>query len=168
MYYTGNPEFEFGDGLSYDNWDATFHSGLEPVRGASGAVELTTDEGSKAQFNVDVENKGDYGGRCTIIAFWRPIAGPLMNKKDNGGVPVVPLRQKMFAFDGVRVNAGGKASLQFELSVEHFAVANEDGHQIVMDGKYEVFFKGAKGSDELLHVLVAVTGNARTVNKFGH
>ena len=49
----------------------------------------------------------------------------------------------MSAFDGVQVKSGGKASLQFELTTEHLAVANEAGHQIVVQGEYEVFFKGA-------------------------
>jgi len=103
-------------------------------------------------------------------SFWRPIAGPLLEENNGGSsnATVVPLRQKMFAFDGVRVSAAGKALLQFDLSTEHFAVANEEGHQVVMEGSYEVFFKGAKGSDELLHVPVTVTGSARTVNEFGH
>lgn len=175
MYYTGQPEFEFGDGLSYDVWSANY--GVAPQLGAvSGAIELTVDAGSKTTFNVVVENKGNHGGRCTIIGFWRPkqdqtpaAAAAAGNGGSSSSKPkIVPLRQKMFAFDGILVAAGGKASLQFELTSEHLAVANEEGHQVVTEGDYEVFFKGAQGSDELLHVPVTVSGGARTVNEFGH
>ena len=154
MYYTGKPEFEFGDGLSYDAWSLKY-SAEEGAASSSNGVVLTTDAGSKNTFNVVVQNKGTFGGRCTIIAFWRP-KGHLQ-----------PLRQKMFGFDGVQVGAGGSASLRFELTAEHLAVADVDGHQIVIEGDYEVFFKGA-GVGELLHVPVTVTGSPRTVTAFGH
>ena len=157
-------------------WSANY--GVAPQLGAvSGAIELTVDAGSKTTFNVVVENKGNHGGRCTIIGFWRPkqdqtpaaAAAAAGNGGSSSSKPeIVPLRQKMFAFDGILVAAGGKASLQFELTSEHLAVANEEGHQVVTEGDYEVFFKGAQGSDELLHVPVTVSGGARTVNEFGH
>ena len=45
--------------------------------------------------------------------------------------------------------AGGRSTLQLELGIDHLAVADDDGHQTVVPGQYEVFFKGA---GELLRV----------------
>jgi len=77
---------------------------------------------------------------------------------------LAPLKQKLFGFDGVRIAAGEKANLQFDLDIDHLAVANEDGHQIVAQGSYEIFFKGA---GELLRVPVEVSGDDRMVTEFG-
>ena len=116
-------------------------------------MQLSTQEGSASTFQVTVQNNGARGGGCTILSFWRPL-GHLQ-----------PLRQKLFGFDGVRVRAGGSAVLKFELKADHFAVANEEGHQIVRQGPYEVFFKGA---GEILRVPVTVSGPERTVARFAN
>ena len=77
---------------------------------------------------------------------------------------LAPLKQKLFAFDGVRTAAGEKADLRFDLDIDHLAVANEAGHQVVSQGSYEVFFKGA---GQLLRVPVEVSGDDRVVAEFG-
>eukprot|EP00663_Eupelagonemidae_sp_cell21sb_P003541 gene3541-5794_t len=61
LYYTGKPEFEFGDGLSYDDWELGWH-GTPPT-----TAELTTDASASASFALMVQNKGTYGGGVTVL-----------------------------------------------------------------------------------------------------
>jgi len=175
MYYTGQPEFEFGDGLSYDAWEAQWHQhpgttqpgGQGEQQEGPAAVALTTEDGSSATFKVKVGNKGTFGGACTLLAFWRPLGAAA----DRHIAGTVPLKQKLFGFGGVRVSAGGSGVVELTLKSEHLAVSNELGHQIVAAGEYEVFFKGAgvgaATQASTLRANVTVTGTPRTVAKLG-
>jgi hypothetical protein len=72
MYYTGEPEFQFGHGLSYDEWALRWHAD-PPLSATRRVVELTTDIGSKVAFSIAVQNMGAHGGSATVLAFWRPL-----------------------------------------------------------------------------------------------
>ena len=150
MYYTGTPEFEFGDGLSYDKWE------VELVGRAQLQATLYTAQESHANFTLQVSNRGSYGGGLTVLAFWRPKGHSF------------PLKQKLFAFDGIRDVAPGRSSqLQFTLKSEHLAIADNHGHQFVNAGKYEVVFKfGTEQSFPLLRVDAYVRGDRRLVQAF--
>ena len=123
MYYTGQPEFEFGDGLSYDAWEAQWHQhpgttqpgGQGEEQEGPAAVALTTEDGSSATFKVKVGNKGTFGGACTLLAFWRPLGAAA----DRHIAGTVPLKQKLFGFGGVRVSAGGSGVVELTLKSEH-------------------------------------------------
>ena len=98
MYYTGQAEYEFGDGLSYDDWDVEWaaQTAEAPLRLD---LDLGLEQGSKnMSFGVTLRNKGTLGGGATVLAMWRPRGG-------DGG-PLAPLRQKLFAFDGLRLQPG--------------------------------------------------------------
>ena len=63
--------------------------------------------------------------KCKVVVLY-PVF-PYPRRSSRLANVVVPLRQKLFAFGGVRVRSGATATLDFELNVEQFAVANEDG-----------------------------------------
>ena len=142
-YYTGTPEFEFGDGLSYTSFDLQFDS--EP------ATSLSLDTDSGTHFNVSVTNSGERHGAVTVLAFWRPVGHH------------APLRQKLFAFDGLTLGAGDVGLLSFHLPTEKLAIADASGDRYVNAGGYEVFFKA--GSGQQLAAELAVEGAPRLVER---
>jgi hypothetical protein len=98
MYYTGSPEFKFGDGLSvretylvltthwfartedwvflcvqYTSFELGWHHSSNISSSNMAAVSLSTTVGSKAQFQVNVANVGERHGRVTVLAMWRPV-----------------------------------------------------------------------------------------------
>lgn len=128
MYYTGEPEFEFGDGLSYTSFTAT----LEAPEVVGGRLpSLSTEDASEHRLALRLRNSGSRAGAVKVLAMWRPV-----------GDHLAPLRQKLVGFDGVHLAPAQEGELYFVLSSEHFAVADEDGRRIVYPGEYEVFFKG--------------------------
>jgi hypothetical protein len=150
MYYQGEPEFSFGDGLSYTVWSLSWSSGAAPAPlllttagssssgGSNGSSNVRSNVSSSvgaysATFTVTLRNAGRSGGTCTLLAFWRPL----------GGLHA-PLRQRLFGYGGLSLRPGEEGRLSFELRAEErLAVADEAGQRVLRAGSYEVFFKGA-------------------------
>lgn len=143
LYYTGQPEFAFGDGMSFTEWELSWDQ--------SPPVELHLTEIS-ASFTVAVRNIGDRSGGITILAFWRPV-----------GQHLGPLRQRLFDFDGVHLTTGGRTTLRFDLPMEMLAVANEDGDRVLNPGTYEIFFKGA---GDLLVTPITIIGTRMVIERY--
>jgi hypothetical protein len=105
---------------------------------------LSTADGAQHRISLEVRNTGSRSGVVTVLAMWRPTGGMLS-----------PLRQKLFAFDGVHLEPGANHTLAFTLTSEHLAVADETGQRTVHAGEYEVFFRGVhEGPTKPLRLLV--------------
>jgi len=156
LYYTGKPEFAFGDGLSYSTLEVEFAGAAEeplPGTGSSGRLLTTSREDNTAVYTVTARNVGGPAGGVTLLAFWRPL-----------GTHAGPLRQRLFDFRGTFVPRGGNTTLTFTLPLASLAVADDSGDRTVYPGEYEVFFKGASAVP--LSSRLSVTGQARIVEKF--
>lgn len=143
LYYTGKPEFKFGDGLSFTKWKLSWEQ--TPPK----ELHLTA---SSMPFSVAVHNTGNRSGGVTVLAFWRPV-----------GQHLGALRQRLFDFDGAYLIPGERKILHFDLPVEMLAVANKKGDRILNPGSYEVFFKGA---GDLLISPITVIGIRTVVERY--
>jgi hypothetical protein len=119
-------------------------------------LSLSTTEGSTTRFDVSVANVGERHGRVTVLAMWRPIGAKnapvsqlflclsqaCLSKMIVCIYKIAPksaffaghhthLQQKLFAFDGLVLNAGGAGKLSFDLPVDKLAVADENGAENV-------------------------------------
>ena len=108
-YYTGEPLFEFGSGLSL----------------ASMEVGCEVDGDQARTFHCVVENVGDVGGDEVVMVF-HSYGGDVDHPK-----PIKALR----AFERVTVGAGEKVNVDFTLEEDDFKIVNGDGDKVLyIDG----------------------------------
>ena len=144
LFYTGTPEYAFGDGLSYTTWELEWET--RPPAKWKAMVEEEEEE--RVKFSVRVRNTGSRAGRRTVLVFARPVDA-------GGGDGGRHLQQKLVAFDGVASvePSGGEGRLEFALKPnEVLARSDEEGVMSVWPGKYEVVVRD--GSNEIVHAFV--------------
>ena len=157
MSYTS---FRLGWHNSNSSDDTTAATTAEAQSSSTSSVtktlSLSTTEGSTTRFDVSVANVGERHGRVTVLAMWRPIGAKnapvsqlflclsqaCLSKMIVCIYKIAPksaffaghhthLQQKLFAFDGLVLNAGGAGKLSFDLPVDKLAVADENGAENV-------------------------------------
>jgi len=122
-FYTGEPVYPFGHGLSYTSFAARL---LEPapVIASSAWEELTLSALSKqaaATFLVEVNNTGDRDGAEVVLLFGAPPDAGL------GGRPL----QSLLAFERVHLRRGESAVLTLPVEARHFTLADRLGARFV-------------------------------------
>eukprot|EP00662_Eupelagonemidae_sp_cell21_P003905 gene3905-31199_t len=123
LYYTGEPEFAFGTGLSYSEWSLA-------LLGAGPRVLRATAAGLGAVgFAVNVTNAGPFRGRQRVLAFAAHPPGP----------PTRP-RQVLWAYSGTELGPGRSAVLRFSLRPRDLARSDERGDRVLVPGEYGVRF----------------------------
>ncbi|WP_051881988.1 glycoside hydrolase family 3 C-terminal domain-containing protein [Parvularcula oceani] len=112
-YYTGEPLYPFGYGLSYTSFD---YDDLEVPRrpDASGTVPVS----------VEVTNTGERAGREVVQLY--------IEHQDRAN-PSVPMRE-LVAFDVVELAPGESRTVDFELSADRLGWFAEDGSFVTPDG----------------------------------
>ena len=133
-YYTGEPLFPFGHGLSYTSFA---HACDAPAADADGALA----------FNCTVENTGDRAGDEVVMVFHRCDA------PTNQTHPV-PLKQ-LVAFERVSLEAGASATVHFALAPDDaLAVTADDGSKVVYPGAHALIVSRGHGDDQVMSVQV--------------
>ena len=153
MFYTGEPLFAFGHGLSYTSFALAFEEEKEEgegggeEEGGSGAAAVPTAEVPLADaaevlpslsWRVRVTNTGAVAGKETVQAYWSPP-----DEVD------ADLRRQLFAFEGVFLAPGASATLEFRLPADASKVATvtEGGDRVFLPGLYGVAFTRGHGAD---------------------
>jgi len=127
-YYTGQPLWEFGFGLSYTQFRITWISSPESLIDTSGVVS----------FRVKVQNIGQLAGDEVVMAFVK------RNNTDNG-----PLKQ-LFGFQRVHLAPGQAKELFFATSPTTLAVPVGKGAQrVIHPGSYSI--EVGVGEGKLVH-----------------
>ena len=108
MYYKGTPEFPFGHGLSYSDWEIQILARPQLLSvGGSNTTTISTIE-------VAVTNNGPLPGSETILIFWKP-------SNCNGGHPRI--RQKLVGFESTgHLDVGATRYLLFDFEWKDFAL----------------------------------------------
>ena len=122
MYYTGDPEFSFGHGLSYSNWTLSSDALV--------SYETILDGASQAavHWNVTVTNHGPYPGGQTILLFGIPLDAQ------------VNFREKLLHFQGTKaLNVGESQLVTFTISVNDIAVWDDSIQDYAtIPGRYQI------------------------------
>jgi len=127
-YFTGEPLYNFGYGLSYTNFK---YSNIKHPYASVTGLPL--------QFSVEVQNTGSRDGDEVVELY--------VKHPDTGvRVPIHSLE----GFDRVFLKAGEKKTVHFTLSPLQLSVVKEDGSRIEMPGKLEVYLGGSQPLPEAL------------------
>ena len=144
-FYQGRKVYEFGHGLSYTTYAYEFISvpqkrlnlnSIGSLKVANNAdsikyviVSDTASESCKTMkfsATIGVKNEGEMKGKHPVLLYVR------QHNTANGS----PMK-KLVGFQSVKLKAGEKIEVQFELSpCEHLSRANEDGLMVVEEGTH--------------------------------
>jgi beta-glucosidase len=123
MYFTGEPVFRFGYGLSYTSF-------------SYGALQLSTNKtmaDGKITLSVDVTNTGKIGGD-EVVQFYGH------QQKCSVKQPI----QKLIGFQRIHLAPGEKRVVTLDLPVNRMAIYDESMHQfVVAPGSYDVMVGSA-------------------------
>jgi len=129
-YYTGQPLFPFGHGLSYSSFE------LSCVNGSASYSHTCT-----------VANRGSVGGDEVVMVYHS--AGDGVRKEAKHPVPL----RSLVAFERVRVGAGASVSFDLSLTPTMAMLVNEDGVKTLYRGEHEFIVSrgpGLKTGDDVV------------------
>ncbi len=115
-YFTGEPLFPFGYGLSY----TTF--GYQNLK-----MPEQMETGRAPAVSVEVTNTGRRDGEEVVQVYVKPPAGPI---------------RALAGFERVALKAGESRSISFSLRPRDFAVSTGDGHYQASPGWFEISLGG--------------------------
>jgi beta-glucosidase len=128
-YFTGEPLYPFGHGLSYTTFKYDKLT-LEPSK-------ITTSE--NCTVSVDVSNTGDVAGDEVVQLYIR-------NKKAGADDPIRQLK----GFTRINLKPAEKQCVSFLITPEHLSIYGDDGRWGVEPGEYEISIGGRQpGHDEV-------------------
>jgi beta-glucosidase-like glycosyl hydrolase len=150
-FYTGTPVLPFGWGLGYTTFQYAALSGppaapLAPTAAFLAAHTVPTygaafaplrGAPTVANFTLTVRNTGARDSDEVVLGFLRPPRG------GSGGIPNVFL----FAFERVRIAAGGEAQVQLRVSARDLSQVTASGDRVAWGGRYTIEC-GLRGAPE--------------------
>ncbi|CAF3013227.1 unnamed protein product [Rotaria sp. Silwood2] len=133
-FYTGQPVFEFGYGLSYTSFHYYWYNDSNTV---SYSIEsLLNNKYDKRGvlielFRVNVTNTGSMNGDDVVLAY---IKVPQTLCDDE----IPPIKQ-LFGFERIYLNVGETKQVFFPLNIETLFRIDRDGSKWIHPGEYDVF-----------------------------
>lgn len=121
-YFTGEPLYPFGFGLSYTNFE---FSDIE--------LPSSVRAGEPVALSATIRNSGERAGEEVVQVYVSRIGSDF----------VVPLRS-LKAFDRVQLQAGEEQRVSFELGAEAFTVISDEGEKLLPAGEYEISVGGGQ------------------------
>ena len=135
-FYTGQPVFEFGYGLSYTTFNYTWFNDSTVSRFNIQSLMKNNDDRTKKVlldiFRVNVTNVGPVAGDDSVLAFLVP---PRVSIVD----PSPPLKQ-LIGFERVSLNVGETAQILFPLNVQALLSTGHDGSRWLEPGVRKIMF----------------------------
>ena len=136
-YFSGDPLYSFGFGLSYTRFT---YRDLQ-------ITPRTVKAGETVSVQVEVENSGNRLGDEVVQLY-------LKDTQASGPVPQLQLQ----GFGRFRLAAGERKTVQFTLTPEQMSLVNDDGQWVLEPGEFEVWVGGQqpniKTEDQPGNVLV--------------
>jgi beta-glucosidase len=127
-YFSGNPLYEFGYGLSYTTFK---YSNLEISK------TIRTNENIKVA--VEVKNTGNMDGDEVVELYVKIL---------NAKVPAP--KYALQGFKRLFLKAGEKKSVEFNLKPESFSFINNNNRRVVEPGKIQLFVGGCQPSQKAI------------------
>lgn len=148
-YFTGEPLWPFGFGLSYTDFK---------LRVLSGPAAQVRQRGASAELQLQVQNVGKMAGDEVVLAFFRPLPGTLPATSH-----AAKIRKQLFDFRRIGLEAGEKSdTLYFIVHADTFAVHADNGDEVSYAGSYEVQFTNGL-QVETVHVDVVPADAAQPI-----
>ena len=127
-YFSGEPLFPFGYGLSYTSFK---YGNL--------VIPATSTTNSDITFKVDVSNSGNMDGEEVVQVY-------LTHKNAGTKTPIRALK----AFKRISLKAGETKSAEFNLGPKELSIVNEEGIREVIPGEIEISVGGCQPSESAL------------------
>lgn len=127
-YFSGEPLFPFGYGLSYTSFK---YGNL--------VIPATSTTNSDITFKVDVSNSGNMDGEEVVQVY-------LTHKNAGTKTPIRALK----AFKRISLKAGETKSAEFNLGPKELSIVNEEGIREVIPGEIEISVGGCQPSESSL------------------
>ena len=121
-YFSGEPLFAFGYGLSYTHFHYQ-HLSIPP--------QIRT--GDSAVISVEVQNTGTLGGDEVVEVYVKNLSAA-------GTVPIHSLQ----SLRRIHLDAGERRTVAFRLMPKQFAIINADANREVDEGEYEIAVGGVQ------------------------
>jgi len=134
-YFTGQPLFRFGDGLSYTSFQ---------YRSKLGAATLAAGEALPVE--TTVTNTGKLAGDEVVEVYLAPTASAL-----------APLRQ-LVSFERVHLESGQSRTLHLSVGPRQLSEVDAEGHRAITPGNYRLFVGGNQPSADDAGLPFAITG----------
>jgi len=151
-YYTGMPLYPFGFGLSYTTFDIKWDTPPPARHVVSSATS------PKTTYKVTVTNTGSVEGDEVVLAFTKPQATAVL-KASLGGAPIEIKR--LFGFERVTLAPGASTTLSFDLTPEHLALVDADGHTGLHPAETDIVFSRGHGAELVAKAaVIPESGNA--------
>jgi hypothetical protein len=132
-FYTGQPVFEFGYGLSYTTFNYTWYNESNSSVISIRNIMKNKDSGRKLameSYRVNVTNTGSVFGDDVVLAYVTP---PTKSLHD----PSPPIK-KLFGFERVRLDVGQTTQVFFPLNPDALLTVGHDGSKWLEPGAYQI------------------------------
>jgi beta-glucosidase len=124
-----NPQFEFGDGLSYTTFA---YSGLR-------LGSPTMDSGGTQTVEVQVTNTGPRAGQHSVLLFLRQHYASL-----------TPAVRRLRGFEKIELSPGASQTVRFVLSADDLGFVGTDGKTLLEPGRFSVMVGDLEAVFELV------------------
>ncbi|CAL1354145.1 unnamed protein product [Linum trigynum] len=164
-FYTGNPVYDFGHGLSYSTFTKSIISAPSGFlvqlnsptsRNHSGeAIDVSAVRNCNElnmKLVVEVSNTGSMTGDHVVLIFWRPPSSTEVNGEPN---------KELVGFKRVKVKQGEKRNVSFGIKLcKRMSVADRAGTRKLVTGKH-VITVGSSSEQQIKHTTdLRVSANA--------
>ncbi len=133
-FYTGQPVFEFGAGLSYTTFSYTWYNDSTIASYSIKSLmknKYDTQNVLIQSFRVNVTNTGTMNGDDVVLAYVIPP-----QVLCDGVTP--PIKQ-LFRFERINLNVGETKQVFFPFNIESMLTVARDGSKWLHPGEYHIF-----------------------------
>jgi len=155
-FYTGQPVYEFGTGLSYTTFAYSWSNDSSISSYSIHTLLKQTNDERRVLvdlYRVNVTNTGSMAGDDVVLAF---ISPPKTSLKD----PSPPIKQ-LFGFERVHLNVSETAQVYFPLHVSALLTVATDGSKWLEPGHYQIII-----GQKLIHT-IQLRGKSALWSRFG-
>ena len=150
-YFTGEPLFSFGFGLSYTTFKIVHeNAALFPATLTLGGASQTV--------SINVTNVGKVKGDEVIMAHFRPEAGTVPE-----GEPAQHIQHQLFDFKRVSLAPGMSTVVTFTIDIQTLQLFDRDGNGVLYAGDFSLIFTNGVEETAVARVAVKTPGKKVTV-----
>ena len=133
-FYTGQPVFEFGFGLSYTTFSYAWYNDSTFISYSIDSLMINNRYDSQnillEFFRVNVTNTGNMNGDDVILAYIVPPQVRINNE-------ILPIKQ-LFGFERINLNINETKQVFFPLNIKSILSVAQDGSKWLYPGQYSI------------------------------